>query len=215
MDNLQNELNELKGFIAELKADRAAAKEKEKRESWTKYVSLTVVIIAVLASFASQWSGGYGSRVQLSQAQASDEWNLYQARSIKGHLLEVTSRQLARTGNTNAPEAQKMLQSWESDIAKYNRGKSESQDKALALEAARDEARNLGRKMGWAVSLFSVSISMAAMCLLTKKKPLWLLGMLLAAVATGLMASVKLSETPPKPPAQASASTSSSPAPPH
>ena len=43
MDNLQNELKDLKGFIAELKADRAETKEKEKRESWTKYVSLTVV----------------------------------------------------------------------------------------------------------------------------------------------------------------------------
>ena len=27
------------------------------RESWTKYVSLTVVIIAVVGSIAAQWSG--------------------------------------------------------------------------------------------------------------------------------------------------------------
>ena len=31
MDSLQNELKELKSFIADLKADRAAQKEKEKR----------------------------------------------------------------------------------------------------------------------------------------------------------------------------------------
>ena len=53
-------------FIAELKADRAATKEKEKSESWTKYVSLTVVIIAVVGSIAAQWSGaaftGHASR---------------------------------------------------------------------------------------------------------------------------------------------------------
>src|ERR1035438_5483321 len=68
MDNLQDELKDLKGFIAELKADRAATKEKERRESWTKYVSLTVVIIAVVGSLASQWSGKYAGRVQISQA---------------------------------------------------------------------------------------------------------------------------------------------------
>ena len=56
MDNLENELRDFKGFIAELKADRAATKEKEKRESWTKYVSLTVIIIAVVGSIAAKWS---------------------------------------------------------------------------------------------------------------------------------------------------------------
>ena len=55
MDNLQAELNELKQFIVDLKADRAATKEKEKREAWTKYVSLTVVLIAVVTSIAAQW----------------------------------------------------------------------------------------------------------------------------------------------------------------
>ena len=33
---LDQELSELKGFIAELKQDRTAQKEKEKREAWTK-----------------------------------------------------------------------------------------------------------------------------------------------------------------------------------
>ena len=58
MDNLENELKNLKGFIAELKADRAATKEKEKRESWTKYVSLTVVIIAVDTKPVTVFVGG-------------------------------------------------------------------------------------------------------------------------------------------------------------
>src|SRR6266496_169071 len=63
MDTLQNELNEMKNFIADLKADRAAQKEKEKREAWTKYTSLSIVFIAVLAAVATQWAGKYSSRV--------------------------------------------------------------------------------------------------------------------------------------------------------
>jgi hypothetical protein len=43
MELIDKELNELKGFIADLKADRAAQKEKEKRESWTKYTSMSIV----------------------------------------------------------------------------------------------------------------------------------------------------------------------------
>ena len=96
MNDLQKEMNELKEFIADLKADRAASKDKEKREVWTKYVSLTVVIIAVFAAIASQWSGKYGSRVlaklndaTFNQTKASDQWAYYQAKSIKQNLYEI------------------------------------------------------------------------------------------------------------------------------
>jgi hypothetical protein len=60
---LDQELAELKGFIADLKADRAAQKEKEKREAWTKYTSMSLVFIAVLAAIATQWAGRYSTRV--------------------------------------------------------------------------------------------------------------------------------------------------------
>ena len=53
----EKEIAELEGFIADLKADRASQKEKERRESWTKYTSLSLVFIAVLAAVATQWAG--------------------------------------------------------------------------------------------------------------------------------------------------------------
>ena len=96
MDDLRSELNELKAFIADLKADRAATKEKEKREAWTKYVSLSVVLIAVIAAINAQWSGKYSGMGQMSQAQASDQWNFYQALSIKQHLFELTRDQVVQ-----------------------------------------------------------------------------------------------------------------------
>jgi hypothetical protein len=200
MDNLQDELKDLKGFIADLKADRAATKEKEKREGWTKYVSLTVVLIAVLGSIATQWAGKYSSRVQLSQAKASDAWNLYQARSVKGHLLEVTTNMLAKLDNTNNPEVQKMQQEYSKAVAKYDAGKDESTRIARAYEEDRNTAEALGKKLGPAIPLFSVSIAMASMCLLTKRKPLWLVAILAAAIASVMMISARLAEAPLKGP---------------
>ena len=214
MDNLQNELSDLKGFIAELKADRAATREKEKREAWTKYVSLTVVIIAVIGSIAAQWSGKYSSRVQLSQAKASDAWSLYQARSVKGHLLEVTTNVLAKSGNSSDPEVQKLIQVYAKDVSHYNSGKDESQKIAKAFEDDRDSAEALGKKLGPAIPLFSVSIAMASMCLLTKRKPLWLVAILAAAIATVVMVSARLAEVPPKGPDAARAALPVKQAPP-
>src|SRR5271157_1254432 len=93
---LDKELADLKGFIADLKKDRADQKDKERREAWTKYTSLSIVFIAVLAAVASQWAGKYGSQVLVqlnnsvfNQAQASDEWSYYQAKSIKQNLYEA------------------------------------------------------------------------------------------------------------------------------
>jgi hypothetical protein len=80
MDSLQEELAELKSFIADLKADRAAQKEKEQRETWTKYTSMSLVLLAVLAAVATQWGGKCSSRTLVflndstfNQAKASDQ----------------------------------------------------------------------------------------------------------------------------------------------
>jgi hypothetical protein len=179
MDDLQSELKELKQFIADLKADRVAAKEKEQRESWTKYVSLSVVIIAVFSGIDAQWAGKYGSMAQMSQVRASDEWNYYQAQSLKQHLFEVTRRQIPKS--TTDPEALQQQKEYEAKIAEYEKRKAESTTKAKKLEDKRDYAGQVGAKLGLALTCFSVSIAMASICMMSKKKPLWFLAMALAA----------------------------------
>ncbi|HWD18028.1 MAG TPA: DUF4337 domain-containing protein [Verrucomicrobiae bacterium] len=186
MDKLEHELNELKQFVADLKADRAATKEKEKREAWTKYVSLTVVIIAVLASIASQWGGKYGSRTQMSQAQASDAWNAFQAQSLKEHIYETTRQQLAKIASTD-PDFPRQQKVFEDKVAEYEKKKKDWSDKAHALEATRDESSRKGGYMGTGISFFAIAIAMASTCMVTKKKPLWFLSIVLAAGGVGEM----------------------------
>jgi uncharacterized membrane protein YoaK (UPF0700 family) len=183
MNDLDKEISELKQFIIDLKADRAATKEKEQREAWTKYVSLTIVIIAVIAAVASQWGGKYGSRTQMSQAQASDQWAFYQAKSIKQHLDEVTLTQLTGAGNTNDPALAKTMQKLSGDLARYEKEKADIKAKAEALEKDRDDASRRSGKIGVAISYFTVAIATASICTVTKKKPLWFVAMILSIVA--------------------------------
>lgn len=182
MNDLQKEISELKQFIVDLKADRAATKEKEKREAWTKYVSLTVVIIAVIAAIVSQWAGKFSGRVQMSQAQASDQWAFYQAKSIKQHLDETTLAQFSRIANTNDAEAIATLAKLKTDLGRYDQEKADIKAKAEALEKTRDTAGKRSGKMGTAISYFTVAIATASICTVTKKKPLWFVSMILAAV---------------------------------
>ena len=187
MNDLQKELNELKQFVADLKTDRAATKEKELREAWTKYVSLTVVIIAVFAAIASQWAGKFSSRTLISQAKASDQWSYYQAKSIKQNLYEVSRNHLPPGGNTNDPAFLKQEKEFQERVARYEKEKADIKAKAESLEQARDTASDLGGRMGRTISFFSVSIAMASICMVTKKKPLWFISMLFAAIALAEM----------------------------
>jgi preprotein translocase subunit SecY len=180
MEELKSELAELREFVAELKADRAATKEKERRESWTKYVSMGVVIIAVISSIVAQQAGKFGGMAQMSQAQASDEWNYYQALSIKQHMFELSRGQLPKDATT--PEAIAQQKKFDAKIADYEKRKADRQAAAQSLEAKRQYASRMGARMSLAGACFTVSIAVASICLVTKKKPLWAVSLILSGI---------------------------------
>ena len=196
MSEMHDDLDALKGYVEELRADRAAQKEKERREAWTRYVSLTVVIVAVFAAIATQWSGKYSGRtlVQLNdatfnQSQAANQWAYYQAKSVKQNLYEVSQTQLQ--GGSADPKALKAI---EDRVARYEKEKAEIKAAAEALEQKRDKAREMataasekGSSMSLCVAILTIAIAMASICLVTKKKPLWLISIGLASVAVSLM----------------------------
>ena len=194
MNELQTEINELKEFIVDLKADRAATKAKEKREAWTKYVSLTIVIIAVISAIAAQWSGKYSSRVltQLNnatyfQTQASDQWAYYEAKSIKEKTYQIARDGLLNQPNPDA-KTLNLIQLYQKQIAKEQADQETVKQAATDFESQRNHARDIadaasakGSKMGLAISLFSVGVAVASICLVTKRKPLWFVSMALTA----------------------------------
>ena len=149
-----------------------AAKAKEKRESWTRYVSLMVVVLAVATAIGSLKAGGFGSKVMLYQAQASDSWALYQAKSIKQRVAELESH------SADANLAAKA----NADVARYGTEEKEVEAKAEHLEAQRDEMGRHGPPLGFAIACLQISIALASVCLITKRKPLWA-----ASGALGLM----------------------------
>ena len=197
MNEFAKEIAELKGFIAELKQDRAATKEKEKREGWTKYTSLSIVFIAVLAAVATQWGGKYSSRTLVAlnestfkQAKASDEWGYYQAKSIKQRIAQSELDLLLRTIDPGSPTVKKDIENINARIKKYDKEMTESFKTAKSLEQVRKEATDAadfssaqGSVMGTAVSIFSIAIAFGSICLVVKKKWLWFLSMATAAAA--------------------------------
>jgi hypothetical protein len=195
MSEMHDDLQALKAYVEELRADRMAQKEKERREAWTRYVSLTVVIVAVFAAIATQWSGKYSGRTltqlndaTFNQTQAANQWAYYQAKSVKQNLYEVSQTQLQPGADP------KTVKAIEDRIARYEKEKGEIKATAEALEQKRDKARVLataasekGSSMSLCVAILTIAIAMASICLVTKKKPLWLISIGLASVAVSMM----------------------------
>jgi Flp pilus assembly protein TadB len=154
---------DVRALIKSIHEDRLAAKDKEKRDSWTRYVSLMVVVLAVATAIGSLKSGGYGSKVMLRQSQASDTWALYQAKSIKQRIAELEAHgsdpQLARKAAA--------------DSIRYAAEEKDVEAKAKSLEAERDAAGRHGPPLGFSIASLQISIALASVCLITKRKGLW------------------------------------------
>ncbi len=192
-----SDLDELKQLVAELRADHVAQKQKEKRDSWTKYVSLTMVCIAVLAAIATLKGGGFSTRTlkemneaTFNQAEASDKWSFFEAKSIKENLYEIELEHLQAALPMDATAVDKM----KAKIAKYEKDKADITAQAKSFEDKRDASRQTAvrvaehsKQMGLSITLFQIAIALGAMCLIVKKKPLWIVSTLFGLLATAQM----------------------------
>lgn len=195
---MNDNLDELKGLVAAIKADHQAQKDKEKRDAWTKYVSLSMICLAVLAAIASQKGAGFSSATMkqlneatYSQALASDQWAYFQAKGIKQSLNEMERDRV--TGTADAAR----LATLTATIARYNTEKKDASDKAISYEKDRDKARALSSEaakrsqgIGLATTIFQIAIALGGVCLVVKKRWLWGASLLLGAIATAEMAWV-------------------------
>ena len=154
-----------------------AAKAKEKREQWTRYVSLMIVALAVATAIGSLRAGGFGGKVMLNQSQASDTWAFYQAKSIKARIAELES---------HGPSA-KLAAKAAADVKRYEAEEQTLETKAKGLEAARDEAAKHGPPLGFAIASLQIAIALASVSLITKRKILWAASTALGLIGVGYL----------------------------
>jgi len=156
----------------------------EKKEPWLNYLALTTVIFAVCATLSTLKGGGFSTRSVISQAQASDQWAYFQAKSIKGYLYDLQREKLelelhALKGSGPRPvvaEYQKKIDAYKEKTGKYEEEKTEIKKKAEALEKQRDEAKTHSGAFGMAAMFLQIAILLSSIAALMKKKLFWVLG---------------------------------------
>lgn len=160
------------------------AETTENREKWTSYLAITTVLIAVCATLSTFKGGGYSTKSLMSQTLASDQWNFYQSKSIKGYLFENQKNNLEFQKSIITKPDASVMEKYDELIAKmgkkiegYDTEKKDIMKAAKELEKTRDDCKLHSSAFGIAVIFLQVSILLSSISALTKRKYIWYISM--------------------------------------
>jgi hypothetical protein len=138
---------------------------------WISWVALSTAILAVLAAIAGLLSGKHANEAMMAQIEASDQWSYYQAKSIKASVLEAKM-----TLTTEATEKDK------EKAAQYKEEQEEIKREAGHKQAEAKSNFHRHEVFARGVTMFQISIAIAAISALTKRRRYWMVSMVLGAI---------------------------------
>ena len=139
--------------------------------TWISWVALSTAILAVLAAIAGLLSGQHANEAMMNQIEASDQWNYYQAKSIKASVLDA---KMSLASSASEEDRQK--------TARYEEEQKEIQKKAREDEAEAKSNFQRHEVYARAVTMFQIAIAIAAISALTRKRHFWIVSLLFGAV---------------------------------
>jgi hypothetical protein len=170
------------------------------KRHWIDHAARTTAVLAVLAAVSSGQYANQFSRTILSQAEATDQWNYYQAKSLKRHIVSGQSdllKALALTQPSMAPELDK-LQATDVDLLKkYDKEMADLKKQAEATEGVRRVHERQGNWFQGAFIILQAGVVLCTVAASAKQKPLWLIAILcgvagLAVVGYGFLIGLGL-----------------------
>jgi MoxR-like ATPase len=170
-------------------ATEHAVEAAEDRSRWIVFLSFSTAIIAVFAAIAALESGTYSNEALiqkgealLAQTKASDEWAYYQAKSVKATIYAAEA---ASWNRTNPEVAEKDR----AEAARYGEEEQEISKAATELEKEvkkntelSDKSMEHHHRFAYSVTMFQISIALAAVAALSRQKLVWFAGLFIGVV---------------------------------
>jgi hypothetical protein len=159
------------------------------KDSFSGMIAVTTAIIATVGALFSYMGGStqanaglFKNNAAIKKTEASNQWNYYQAKSNKQNLAEL-SVEIVNT------EERKGF--YRNEVERYKKEKADIQKDAQKLEteakdwdARSDAEMHLHHRWAQATTALQVSIAMAAIALLTRRK--WLEWVMFGMAGVGL-----------------------------
>ena len=144
--------------------------------SMTNQIAMFTAVIATVGAIFSFMGGAtqanaglYKNNAAIRKTEASNQWNYFQAKSTKQSLAEV-SRDLAPADKQGYYQAK--IDRYEKEKKEIQAGAEKIEAEAKEWDKQSDAQMHLHHRWAQATTALQVSIALAAIALLTKKK--WL-----------------------------------------
>jgi Flp pilus assembly protein TadB len=162
----------------------------EQKEKWLNWLALTTVILAVSATLSAFKVAGYSTRSVLNEVKASNQWNYYQAKRIRGYMFEVQKENLEtdlklKGGTLPASaeqELEKRIAMYAEKMKKWDEDRAQIGKDAKEFEKERDRSIRHGQSFGLAVVFLQMAILLSSIAALMKKKAVWAVGLAVGVV---------------------------------
>jgi hypothetical protein len=136
-------------------------------ERWISWVALSTAILAVLAAIAGLLSGKHANEAMMSQIEAADQWNYYQAKGIKAAVLDAKMSLGAIATDEDRQKADR-----------YQEEQKEIQTEANGKQTEAKVNFHQHEVFARSVTMFQIAIAIAAISALTKRRTFWVVGLL-------------------------------------
>jgi len=179
------ETTELKERLEETTEHALEAAEHPSR--WVVYLSFTTAIVAVFAAIAALESGSYANEALLqkneavlAQAKASDQWAYYQAKSVKSTIYATQATAFKSSNPDLAAKAQQEAERYATEEAEISKAAKELEKEAHQETELSGRSLEHHHRFAYAVTMFQVSIALAAVAALSRQKAMWLVGLMIS-----------------------------------
>jgi hypothetical protein len=149
-------------------------------EKWVTALSLSTAMLAVLAAVASLESGAYANQALadkndavLAQAKASDGWSYFQAKSIKSAVFSAQAESQKKADPEVAARLAKEAERYKTESEGVKKEAEETEKEVKEKQHHAEHNFHHHHLFAYAVTIFQVSIGIAAIAALAKRKPLW------------------------------------------
>jgi hypothetical protein len=156
---------------------------------WIVYLSFSTALIAVLAAIAALESGAYSNdalllknEALLAQTKASDQWAYYQAKSVKATIYASQAAQLLTSNPELAAKAQKEAERYAGEEQEISKTANELEKHVNEDGERSSESMEHHHRFAYAVTMFQISIALAAVAALSRQRSVWFAGLIIAAM---------------------------------
>ena len=150
----------------------------EKEAKIKDKAGFVIVFLAALLAINTMIGGSNSSKIQNNTIQANNMWAWYQAKNVRGVLYEISAAE------ANKPEnKEKFL----AEAKRMSDDKKEIMEKAKALEAERDAAKQRSPWFTWSGSILQISIVLLTASILAASMPMFWVSTVVGALGSLLV----------------------------